>query len=72
MSSSFMSRCASQVAGGSSRIVTGSRRVAERLACRICGGKSLSHVGGNVVERNRCHEQQWYVIDVDQSLIRSD
>jgi len=54
-------------------IVTGGRRrIAERLACGICGGKSLSYVGGNVVECNRCHERQWYTIDLGQSSFSSD
>lgn len=59
-------------AKGPSRIVTGSRRVVERLACRICGGKSLSYAGGNMVECSRCHEQQWYAIDVSNSSFASE
>lgn len=60
-------------AKGTSSIVTSGRRpVAERLACRICGGKSLSYAGGNMVECNRCHERQWYAIDVGNSLLASE
>ena len=58
--------------GPSSILTSGRRRVAERLACRICGGKSLSYAGGNMVECNRCHERQWYAIDVGQSSLNSD
>lgn len=61
------------IANGPSRIVTsGRRRIAERLACRICEGESLDYVGGNMVECHRCHERQWYAIDVAQSSFSSD
>jgi hypothetical protein len=39
-------------------------RLAERVACRLCGWKTLQRVGLNEVECVRCHERQWYTIEV--------
>jgi hypothetical protein len=38
-------------------------RLAERVACRICGGRTFSFVEQNLVECRQCHEQQWYAIE---------
>jgi hypothetical protein len=42
-------------------------RFAERVACRICGGRGLSLIGENEVECVKCHERQWYAIVVPGS-----
>jgi hypothetical protein len=41
-------------------------RLAERFACRMCGGGRLRVTGRNEVECKRCHERQWYAIDVNR------
>jgi hypothetical protein len=41
----------------------GKGRLAERVACRVCGARSLRATGVNEVECTRCHERQWYTID---------
>ena len=46
---------------------SGRRRVAERVACRVCGGRNLSSVGENLVECMECHEKQWFAVEVDES-----
>jgi hypothetical protein len=38
-------------------------RIAERVACRICGGRSLRVVAANEVECTKCLEKQWYAIE---------
>jgi ribosomal protein S27E len=44
-------------------------RVAERVACRVCGCRDLSIVGINEVECTRCHEKQWRTIERMQASI---
>ena len=41
-----------------------SDRVAERVACRVCGWKRLRRIGVNEVECVKCHERQWYSIEI--------
>jgi hypothetical protein len=38
--------------------------IAERVACRACNWQELSFVGVNEVECDRCHERQWYTIEL--------
>lgn len=38
--------------------------LAERVACRICGFEELRRVGVNEVECVKCHERQWYSIEI--------
>lgn len=38
--------------------------LAERVACRECGGRSFKFLKQNLVECNQCHERQWYAIKV--------
>jgi len=45
------------------------RRIAERVACRICGGRSLTFVGENQVDCTQCLERQWYTIDAQLSRL---
>jgi hypothetical protein len=42
-------------------------RLAERVACQLCGGRSFHVVGENEVECTACHEEQWYAIDIPTS-----
>jgi ribosomal protein L37E len=42
-------------------------RLAERVACQLCGGRSFHVVGENEVECTTCHEEQWYAIDIPAS-----
>jgi len=45
-------------------LIPGGRgRLAERVACSACGGRSLRVIGENEVECNRCSERQWYTIE---------
>jgi hypothetical protein len=37
--------------------------LAERVACRNCGGRELIRLGGNKVECTHCGEQQWLAIE---------
>lgn len=39
-------------------------RLAERVACGACGGRSLRAIGENEVECTRCYERQWFAIEV--------
>jgi hypothetical protein len=39
-------------------------KLAERVACRKCGGRNFKYVGENQVECTKCHEEQWYAIEV--------
>ena len=41
-------------------------RVAERVACRVCGFGELRRVGVNEVECVKCHERQWYSIEISE------
>ena len=43
------------------------RRIAERVACRSCGGRQLNPIGQNEVECITCREKQWYVLQGDYS-----
>jgi hypothetical protein len=45
-------------------IPTRGSRLAERVACQLCGGRSFRVVGENEVECTGCHEEQWYAIDI--------
>ncbi len=45
-------------------IPTGGVRLAERVACRACGGRTLSFLGENEVECAGCHEKQWYALEI--------
>lgn len=47
------------------------RKLAERLACRVCNGRELNFVGANEVECNRCYEKQWYSVEAPEPLRRS-
>jgi hypothetical protein len=42
-------------------------RMAERVACQLCGAKGFHVVGENEVECTTCHEEQWYAIDIPAS-----
>jgi hypothetical protein len=42
-------------------------RLAERVACRTCGGTRLHVVGQNQVECTKCHERQWHTIEIPGS-----
>jgi hypothetical protein len=43
-----------------------SLRVAERVACRVCGWKQLRRVSVNEVECAKCHERQWYAVEISE------
>ena len=47
-------------------------KLAERVACRVCNGRSLSFIGGNEVECDQCKETQWYVIERKSFGIHAD
>ncbi len=47
-------------------------RLAERVSCRICGERSLTPIGQNMVECRRCHERQWCTIDVGTRRLLKD
>lgn len=40
--------------------------LAERVACRACGGRSFSFLGENQVECKGCGEKQWFTIRIDE------
>jgi hypothetical protein len=42
-------------------------RLAERVACRSCGGRGFRVVGENDVECTNCQERQWYAIEIPGS-----
>ena len=42
--------------------------VAERVACRSCGGRELEFVQRNEVECVTCHEKQWYSVGREETL----
>jgi len=44
------------------------RRLAERVACRVCGGRNLTLVNANEVECVRCHEKQWFALEIGEPL----
>jgi len=37
--------------------------IAERVACRSCGGRQLKLTGQNEVKCTKCHEKQWYKLE---------
>jgi hypothetical protein len=39
-------------------------RLAERVNCRACGARNFNHLDENEVECTRCHEKQWYTIEI--------
>lgn len=47
-------------------IPSGRVRLAERIACRACGNRTLSFLSENEVECTRCHERQWFAIEVGE------
>lgn len=47
-------------------------RIAERVACRACGWRSLTLVGGNEVECTKCSERQWYTIEAERRISTRD
>jgi Zn finger protein HypA/HybF involved in hydrogenase expression len=54
---------------GSEQVTTEKRHMlAERVACRSCGGRQLEPIEDNEVECVTCHEKQWYTLEVDKSL----
>jgi hypothetical protein len=44
------------------------RQLAERVACQACGGRNFRNVGDNRVECDRCHEEQWYSIELYEDM----
>jgi hypothetical protein len=38
-------------------------RLAERVACRVCGKEELNFIGQNEVECAECHEKQWFALE---------
>jgi Zn finger protein HypA/HybF involved in hydrogenase expression len=44
------------------------RRIAERVACRTCGGRNLTLCDHNQVECAQCHDKQWYAIETGEAL----
>jgi hypothetical protein len=41
----------------------GRAKIAERVACRACGNRNLTHLTGNEVECTKCNERQWFAIE---------
>lgn len=48
------------------------RRLAERVACCVCGERNLSQVSGNEVECSRCHEKQWFALEIGEPLAKCE
>ena len=46
-------------------------RLAERVACRICGNLMLNFLGENEVECTKCHERQWFAIEIPKRVAGS-
>jgi hypothetical protein len=44
------------------------RRLAERVSCRLCGNLNLKFLGENEVECTKCHERQWFAIDIPERV----
>lgn len=42
------------------------RRLAERVACRICGNLRLNFLSENEVECTKCGERQWFAIEIPE------
>ena len=49
---------------------SGRVRVATRIACRACGGRTLSLSGPNEVQCANCHEKQWHAIEIDKKTMK--
>lgn len=47
-------------------------RIAQRVACRKCGGRQLTITGQNEVECVTCHESQWYTLEGSSSFVNRD
>lgn len=45
------------------------RRLAQRVACRVCGGHDLAPIDKNEVECTQCHEKQWYSLEIENELL---
>lgn len=43
-------------------------KLAERVACRECGERKFNFLGNNQVECVRCHEKQWYSIELNENV----
>ena len=41
--------------------------VAERVACRLCGNRDFHFLEQNLVECRRCHDRQWYRIELEKA-----
>jgi hypothetical protein len=52
----------------SSPVPIGRRRLAQRVACRICGGRDFNFTGRNQVECVQCHETEWFTIESHKSF----
>ena len=52
-------------------VPSGAFRLAERVACRICGGRRLRATGRNEVECTKCHERQWYAINKHEIALKA-
>jgi hypothetical protein len=46
--------------------------IAERVACRRCGGRQLTPIEKNELECDMCHEKQWYTVEGAESLGNMD
>jgi len=44
--------------------------IAERVACRRCGGRHLATIGHNEVECATCHEKQWFALEIDKTTMK--
>jgi hypothetical protein len=44
------------------------RRLAERVACRVCGNLRLNSIAENEVECTKCHERQWFAIEIPKRI----
>jgi hypothetical protein len=55
-----------------SPIKPGRFRLAERVNCRACGARNFNHLGENEVECTRCHEKQWYTIEIKSRSYRDE
>jgi hypothetical protein len=51
---------------------SGRVRIATRIACRACGGRTLSFSGPNQVQCAYCYEKQWHAIEIDKTTMKLD
>jgi hypothetical protein len=58
-----------RVTAVSSPVPSGRHRLAERVACRICGARSFNFTSRNQVECIQCHEKQWFTLETNKPLI---